>query len=105
MRAAGVATAAIVVAGAASATALTGLTLWALDFGGHVFVPTQVQLVVQVTGYLAVVAALAMTAIVSARRGIRAARSRSPDLPQIRAASAPRGAGEHPVKMPGEVLN
>jgi hypothetical protein len=76
MRAAGVATAAIVVAGAASATALTGLSLWALDFGGHVFVPTQVQLVVQVTGYLAVVAALAMTAIVSARRGIRAARSR-----------------------------
>jgi hypothetical protein len=74
VRAAGVATAAIVVA-TASATALTGLSLWALRFGGSLFLPTNAQMVVVVTAYLAVVAALAMTAIVSARRGSRAARS------------------------------
>jgi hypothetical protein len=76
VRAAGVATAAIVVAATASATTLTGLSLWALRFGGSLFLPTNAQMVVVVTAYLAVVAALAMTAIVSARRGIRAARSR-----------------------------
>jgi hypothetical protein len=75
VRAAGVATAAIVVAATASATALTGLSLWALRFGGSLFLPTNAQMVVVVTAYLAVVAALAMTAIVSARRGSRAARS------------------------------
>ncbi len=76
VRAAGVATAAIVVAAVASAIALTGLSVWALGFAGHQFVQTQIQLVVQLAGYLVVVAALAMTAIISARRGTRAARSR-----------------------------
>jgi hypothetical protein len=67
--AAGVATAAIVVAAAASATALTGLCLWARGFSGY-------HSGAVLSGYLAVVAALAMTAAVSARRGTRAARSR-----------------------------
>jgi hypothetical protein len=67
--AASLATAAIVVAGAASATALTGLFLWARGFVGY-------HSGAVLSGYLAVVAALAMTAIVSARRGARAARSR-----------------------------
>jgi uncharacterized membrane protein YozB (DUF420 family) len=69
VRAAAVATAAIVVAGAASATALTGLFLWARGFAGY-------HSSAMLSGYLAVVAALAMTAVVSARRGTRAARSR-----------------------------
>jgi uncharacterized membrane protein YozB (DUF420 family) len=69
VRAAAVATAAIVVAGAASATALTGLFLWARGFAGY-------HSGAVLSGYLAVVAGLAMTAIVSARRGTRAARSR-----------------------------
>jgi hypothetical protein len=69
VRAAGVATAAIVVAAAASATALTGLCLWARGFAGY-------HSGAVLSGYLAVVAALAMTAAVSARRGTRAARSR-----------------------------
>jgi hypothetical protein len=69
IRAAGVATAAIVVAGAASATALTGLFLWVRGFAGY-------HSGAMLSGYLAVVAALAMSAIVSARRGTRAARSR-----------------------------
>jgi len=69
VRAAAVATAAIVAAGAASATALTGLFLWAPGFAGY-------HSGAMLSGYLAVVAALAMTAIVSARRGTRAARSR-----------------------------
>jgi hypothetical protein len=68
-RAAGVATAAIVLAGAASATALTGLFLWARGFAGY-------HSAAALSGYLAVVGALAMSAIVSARRGTRAARSR-----------------------------
>jgi hypothetical protein len=50
--------------------------MWALGFAGNYFVPTQAQLAVGWTGYLAAVAALSMTAIVSARRGARAARSR-----------------------------
>jgi hypothetical protein len=69
VRAAGVATAAIVVAAAASATALTGLCLWARGFAGY-------HSGAALCGYLAVVAGLAMTATVSARRGTRAARSR-----------------------------
>ena len=69
VRAAGVATAAIVVAAAASATALTGLCLWARGFAGY-------HSGAVLSGYLAVVAGLAMTATVSARRGSRAARSR-----------------------------
>jgi hypothetical protein len=76
VRAAGVATAAIVVAAAASVTALAGLSLWALNLGRYVFVLTNAQRIVQFAGYLAVVAALAMTAVVSARRAARAARSR-----------------------------
>jgi hypothetical protein len=76
MRAAGVATAAVVVAATASATALIGMDLCALGLGGLLFVLTNAQIVVVITAYLAVVAALAMTAIVSARRGARAARSR-----------------------------
>jgi hypothetical protein len=76
VRAAGVATAAIVVAGAASVTALAGLSLWAFGFGGYAPVLINAQIVVwSVSAYLAVVAALAITAIVSARRGTRAARS------------------------------
>jgi hypothetical protein len=51
MRAAGVATAAIVVAVTASATALTGLSLRALRFAGYFFVPTSAQMVVVVTAY------------------------------------------------------
>ncbi|HXB47145.1 MAG TPA: hypothetical protein VNW50_05230 [Streptosporangiaceae bacterium] len=69
VRAAAVATAAIVVAAGASATALTGLSLWAHGFAGY-------HSGAVLGGYLAVVAALAMTAAVSARRGARAARSR-----------------------------
>lgn len=69
VRAAGVATAAITVAAAASATALTGLCLWARGFAGY-------HSGTLLGGYLAVVAALAMTAAVSARRGTRAARFR-----------------------------
>jgi hypothetical protein len=69
VRAAGVATAAIVVAAAASATALTGLCLWARGFAGY-------HSPAVLTGYLAVVAVLAMTATTSSRRGNRAARSR-----------------------------
>jgi hypothetical protein len=68
VRAAAVATAAIVVAGAASATALTGLFLWARGFAGY-------HSGAMLSGYLAVVAALATTAAISARRGTRAARS------------------------------
>jgi uncharacterized membrane protein YozB (DUF420 family) len=68
VRAAAVATAAIVVAGAASVTALTGLFLWARGFAGF-------HSGAVLSGYLAVVAALAMTAAISARRGARAARS------------------------------
>jgi hypothetical protein len=69
IRAAGVATAAITVAAAASATALTGLFLWARGFAGY-------HSGAVLSGYLAVVAGLAMTAAVSARRGTQAARSR-----------------------------
>jgi hypothetical protein len=69
VRAAAVATGAIVVAAAASATALTGLSLWARGFAGY-------HSGALLSGYLAVVAALAMTASVSAWRGTRAARSR-----------------------------
>jgi len=69
IRAASVATAAIVVAGAASVTALTALLLWARGFAGY-------HSGAVLSGYLAVVAVLAMTAIVSARRGTRAAHSR-----------------------------
>jgi len=69
VRAAGVATAALMVAGAASATALAGLCLWARGFVGY-------HSGAVLSGYLAVVAALAMTAAVSARRGARAAGSR-----------------------------
>jgi hypothetical protein len=69
VRAAAMATAAIVVAGAASATALTGLFLWARGFAGY-------HSGAMLSSYLAVVAALAMAAIVSARRATRAARSR-----------------------------
>ena len=79
VRAAGVATAAIVVAGAASAAALAGLSVVALGYDGYLFmlfVPTIAQVVAVFAGYLAVVAALAITAIVSARRGARAAHSR-----------------------------
>jgi hypothetical protein len=65
------------VAATASATALTGLSLWAFGFGGYAPLLINAHIVVwSVTAYLAVVTALAMTAIVSARRGIRAARSR-----------------------------
>jgi hypothetical protein len=81
VRAAGVATAAIVAAATASATAFTG-TYLALALGGgrgRVYVtgvmPAHAQIVVMATAYPAVAAALAMTAIVSARRGTRAARS------------------------------
>jgi hypothetical protein len=69
VRAAAVAAGAIVVAAAASAIALTGLCLWARGFAGY-------HSGAVLSGYLAVVAALAMTATVSARRGARAARSR-----------------------------
>jgi hypothetical protein len=69
VRAAGVATAAISVAAVASATALSGLFLWARDFAGY-------HSGAVLSGYLAVVGGLAMTAVVSARRGTRAARSR-----------------------------
>jgi hypothetical protein len=69
VRAAGAATAAITVAAAASATALTGLFLWARGFAGY-------HSGAVLGGYLAVVGGLAMTAVVSARRGTRAARSR-----------------------------
>jgi hypothetical protein len=69
VRAAAVATAAIVVAGAASVTALTGLVLWGRHFAGY-------HSGAVLSGYLAVVAAFAMTAAISARRGTRAARSR-----------------------------
>jgi len=68
VRAAALATAAIVVAGVASATALTGLFLWARGFAGY-------HSGAVLGGYLAVVAALATTAAISARRGTRAARS------------------------------
>ena len=68
VRAAGMATAAIVVAAGASATALAGLCLWGRGFFGY-------HSGAVLSGYLAVVAALAMTAAVSARRGTRAARS------------------------------
>lgn len=68
VRSAGVATAAIAVAAGASATALTGLCLWARGFAGY-------HSGAVLSGYLAVVAALGMTAAVSVRRGARAARS------------------------------
>jgi len=68
VRAAAIATAAIVVAGAASATTLTGLFLWARGFAGY-------HSGAALGGYLAVAAALATTAAISARRGTRAARS------------------------------
>lgn len=69
IRAAGVATAAITVAAAASVTALTGLFLWARGFAGY-------HSGAMLSGYLAVVAGLVTAAAVSARRGTQAARSR-----------------------------
>ena len=68
VRAAAMATGAIVVAAAASVTALTGLVLWARGFAGY-------HSGAVLSGYLAVVAALAVIATISARRGTRAARS------------------------------
>ncbi len=68
VRAAAVATTAIVVAEAASAMALTGLFLWARGFAGY-------HSGAMLSCYFAVVTGLGMTATISARRGTRAARS------------------------------
>ena len=65
VRAAKVATAAIVVAGGASVTALTGLSLWATHFTGH-------QNPVVLVLYTAVVAVLASAAISGTRRAASA---------------------------------
>ena len=59
------ATAAIVVAGGASVTALTGLSLWATHFTGH-------QNPVVLVLYTTVVAVLASAAIAGTRRAARA---------------------------------
>lgn len=67
VRAGGVATAAIVLAGAASVVAVSGLSLWARGFAGY-------HSAVVLGGYLAVVAALATAAGVGAARGLRATR-------------------------------
>ncbi len=63
--AAGLAAAAIALAGLASGIAAIGLTLWARDFAAY-------HQAGQLGGYLAVVTAAALTAIVSAARGVRA---------------------------------
>jgi hypothetical protein len=68
-RAAGLATASIVLAAVASAVAAVGLSLWARDFAGyHQFG--------QVAAYLAVVVVGAVAATVGASRGLRATLAR-----------------------------
>ena len=65
-KAAGLAAAVIVVAGLASGVAAVGLCLWARNFAGYHDAGL-------LAGYLTVIAALAMVAMVGAARGVRAA--------------------------------